>query len=241
MSSPIGQNILFDLVSQKESNPTVSLCDIESLWTQDPTKDYHIHAARSLKEIAESLRDTIQEPNRNSRLILSFDRNVEKNLFNLVSIEETKTFEHISMTASDNLSDITELTEKAKPGKTIVATVSGQFEHPAVTIDGFQKLHLVLGRIDTATPAWDNKSHQVLVYPHRVSKQDRTSQLWWAYQPEGVAVTVYSVKHTPEDFVENGTSHVRLVQGSQLGGYVAAALDLISFGVGSEDTIALFI
>jgi hypothetical protein len=122
-----------------------------------------------------------------------------------------------------------------------VATVFGQFEHPTVTIDAFQELHLVLGRIDTATPAWDNKSQQVLVYPHRTSKQDRTSQLWWAYQPGGAAVTVYSAKYTPGDFIENGASHVRLVQGSELGGYVAAALDLISFGVGSEDTMALFI
>lgn len=241
MSSPIGQDLLVDLVSQKGGHFSVSPCDIESLLIQDPTKNCRVHDARSLEQIYETLQDVINEPSTNARLILSFDENIDDYLYSPLDDEEDESFERFHAFASNVLSHNFQLAERAKPGKTIVATVFGHFDHLPSIMDSFQELHLVLGRIDATTPAWDNKYQQVLAYPHWTSKQDRMSQLWWACQPEGVAVTVYSAKYTPEEFVKNGADHVRLVQGTQLGGYMAAALDLMSFNVGSEEAIALFI
>ncbi|KAI1059047.1 hypothetical protein LB507_004062 [Fusarium sp. FIESC RH6] len=241
VSSPIGQDILFDLASQRQDDPLVPVCDIQSLCPHDPTRHCRIHDCRPLEQIYEALQDVVKEPTRHARLILSFDERIDDHLSHPMGGEDDESFERFHVFASDVPSHIFQLSERARPGKTIVTTVFGHFDHLPLMMGAFQELHLVLGRIDTHTPAWDNKSQQVLPYPHWTSKQDRMSQLWWAYQPEGVAVTIYSVKYTPQDFVNNGVGHVCLVQGAHLGGYIVAAVDLMSFGIGSNETIDLFI
>ncbi|KAJ4015435.1 hypothetical protein NW752_006899 [Fusarium irregulare] len=240
MSPPVDQDLLLDLVSQKEVDPSVSVCDIQALWTRAPTKDCQIHVARSFEQMYESLQDVVNEPSTNARLVLSFDEDIDNYISSPSGDEEDETFERFHVSASDPPLNIFQLAQKAKPGKTIVATIFGHFDHLPLTWDSFQEVHLVVGHVDTTTPAWDNKSQQVLA-PHWTSRQDRMSQLWWADQPAGVAVTVYSAKYTPEDFVKNGASHIRLVQGAHLGGYIVAAIDLMSYGVGSNETIALFV
>ncbi|KAJ4135204.1 hypothetical protein NW768_004825 [Fusarium equiseti] len=241
MSPAVGQDLLLDLVSLQQDQPSVPRCDLASLRAKDLMGSCDILDSQSSEQIIAALHDIIKTPSANARLVLSFDERIDDNLSSLLGDEENEIYERFRVFAADIPSHIFQLAERATPGKTVVATVFGHFDHLPLVMDTFQELHLVLGRIDNTTPAWDNKSQQVVAYPHWTSKQDRTSQLWWAYQPEGVAVTVYSPKYTPEDFVRNGVSHVHLVQGAQFWGYVVAAIDLMSFGVGSNETIALFV
>ncbi|RBR15223.1 uncharacterized protein FIESC28_07403 [Fusarium coffeatum] len=241
ISSPIGPDLLFNLVAQQQDEPHVALCDIASLVKRDAIDGCTVFTGHSPEQTAKKLYDAIKRSNDIKRLVVSFDEGVEDQLMDLLSQEEKEKVHQVQFFPSSEASTRLKLTGNSKPGRTTFATVLGQFEHLPLRISVFQEVHLVLSRIDCRTPAWDNISRQVLAYPHWTSKQDRLSQTWWAYQPKGVAVSVYSDKYEPSAFVNEGVNHVRLVQGAQLSGYIAAALDLMSMGIGSRETIQLFV
>ncbi|RGP71995.1 hypothetical protein FLONG3_6894 [Fusarium longipes] len=64
---------------------------------------------------------------------------------------------------------------------------------------------------------------------------------WWAHQTEDASVTVYSGRTTPQDFVKQGDQAVRLVEGAQLGGFVACAIDLGQIGMMADHIIGCFV
>ncbi|CAG7565826.1 unnamed protein product [Fusarium equiseti] len=241
ISSPIGPDLLLNLVVQRQGEAYVALCDIASLVKREATAGCDVFDGHSPEQTAKRLRDVIKRPNDNARLILSFDETIEDHLIPLLSKEECESVHQVDLFPSSESSTMSKVCGNVKAGKTTLVTVLGQFEHLPLSISVFQELHLILGRVDSKTPAWDNISRQVLAYPHWTSKQDRLSQTWWACQPEGVAVVVYSDRYSPPAFVDEGVNHVRLVQGAHLSGYIAAALDLMSMGIGSEETIRLFV
>ncbi|KAH7179132.1 uncharacterized protein B0J16DRAFT_386956 [Fusarium flagelliforme] len=101
VSSPIGQDILFDLVSQHQDNPSVPVCDIESLWKPSPKKDCHIYDTHALEEIIEELKNVIRDPTENARLILSFDENIDAYLFSRWTVDGTEACQRFHIYAGD--------------------------------------------------------------------------------------------------------------------------------------------
>ncbi|KAM0233200.1 hypothetical protein ACHAPO_007279 [Fusarium lateritium] len=214
---------------------TVAVFDIDLSTLEDPVGSCDFSGEQTTERIVERLVAVTRRPDKSARLIVSFDDSIQGLIRQRLDKIEWEAIEVDTFYYNDKWSDamMSAIENLSRPGGTVLVTIYGQLSVRPRPILAFSEVHVVLGHTDNWSPAWDNKTLQVIPYPHLTSRQDRQSQLWWAYHPKR-QVTVYNCREGPDAFVFQGGKSIHLMQGAHFGAFIASMIDFSQYGLKSD-------
>lgn len=116
-----------------------------------------------------------------------------------------------------------------------VATVLLQIP-PNITIlppcfSGYNTVHVIIEERLDHTRSWHGDLGQIIEFDRILPTQHRWMQLWWAAQPGCGKKSVWSRRQSLDDFLQGGHNDHHLIEGVQLGGFMAAVYDAERWGI----------
>ncbi|KAF5612480.1 uncharacterized protein FTJAE_14080 [Fusarium tjaetaba] len=183
----------------------------------------------------------IQAGNDSRCLILSFDTRLEADFRNQLNETAKATVEFRTVEATVDVAPLRHLARTKKGPKTLFITFQDEVPFLPLVLKNFDQLHVVMGASGINKKAWDDFSRQVIELPHFASTEDRHLQSWWVNQPSIPARFLYTGGQNMRLFIEAGMSRLRLVENTQLGGFIASVVDIASWGIDPGAAVGCFV
>ncbi|KAF5678766.1 hypothetical protein FCIRC_6380 [Fusarium circinatum] len=218
-------NFLAEVVSYTSPGTNVTKLDLAALGEQDPERD-------SVE---------LQKNRDHKSLILSFDGGFEAEFKNVLSGREKELIDFVRVEATRDARPLLNLACSDKGPRTLFISFVGEVPFQPLDIHGFDKLHVVLGSSPIAGMDWHDASRQLVSLKQPPSREDRNLQIRWIHQPSIPERFLYAgVKALPL-LAGLGLPRNRLVEGVQLGGFIASLADIASWGISVDRTLTCFV
>ncbi|KAF5543373.1 hypothetical protein FNAPI_9695 [Fusarium napiforme] len=230
-------NFLSEVVSFTAPGYDVAHLDLAAFGQHDPFQNCDAYHSNDTTRVVEQILRCLREGPTSRRLIMSFDPKLEKALMSQLTGDERKSFETIVVNVSRSLKALQNLQQSSF--KTQMLTFIGAPSFLPTQFEGYHEIHLVLDSRTRSVLSWDNLTLQVIEYPRHVPREDCQMQAWWILQPKIPRKFVYVPAATAPQFLERGPLRPRLVENTQLGGFVAAAID--SWGMSADRIMSCFV
>ncbi|KAH7262920.1 hypothetical protein BKA59DRAFT_505939 [Fusarium tricinctum] len=243
---------LLTISAEKDSDFLSRLVSVAAPGTQVVNLDLAVHGEQDPQSGA-IVYDTIDNAGKVANIVASIRNNPEVSrvivTFDKGFYDELRTGlgdgsghgEEIHCLSGD-VSNLTNLrTGEVADGKPLLIMIDGELPILPLELPSFDELYLVLsdGKV-TGPPLWDNATAQIVMRPRNTSRDDRRLQIWWARQPSIRDRHIFATGRGLPAVMENSYVRKRLVENSQLGGFIAAVIDMSSWGVNSSKAITCF-
>ncbi|KAF5232499.1 hypothetical protein FANTH_12960 [Fusarium anthophilum] len=234
-------NFLAQVVSFTSPGTNVTKLDLAALGEQDPERDSVVFPWPSDISYAERILKELQKNRDHKSLILSFDGGFEAEFKNVLSGREKELIDFVKVEATRDAQPLLNLDCSDKGPSTLFISFVGEVPFQPLDIQGFDKLHVVLGSSPIAGMDWHDASRQLVSLKQPPSREDRNLQIWWIHQPSIPERFLYAgVKALPL-LARLGFPRNRLVEGVQLGGFMASLADIASWGISVDRTLTCFV
>ncbi|KAL5598129.1 hypothetical protein FOBRF1_011922 [Fusarium oxysporum] len=241
VSAELGFNFLAKVVSFTSPGTDVASLDLAAIGEQDPRPGSVVFGEPGNNCYAGRILQKLRENRDHKRLILSFDRRLESDFKQMLSGRENELIDFVRVQATQDARPLLNLARSDKGPKTLFISFVGEVPFLPLQLQDFDELHLVLGSSSVTRVEWDDISHQVISASQLASREDRHLQVWWLHQPSIPHRFLYTGAAALQLFVEAGPPRNRLVEGVQLGGFIAALADITSWGIDHGKTLSCFV
>ncbi|CCT70941.1 uncharacterized protein FFUJ_09032 [Fusarium fujikuroi IMI 58289] len=228
-------NFLSKLVHFSAPDIEVASMNLAAHGEQNPDHGSVVFKSHSIELCVEKIRESLESNKDRRLLVLSFDADITKPLIQKLGSDDKARFKII--TAGTAPPDVNAVPAE----KSLILRFPKPVSFLPLEFQGFDELHVFLSSKTHMAQAWDNISCQVIEYSRPLSREDRRLQYWWARQPSMQHKYLYFNEPALSLFLEAGGSRARLVETSQLGGFIAAVMDIMSWGFHVDKVLNLFI
>lgn len=234
-------NFLSKLVSVAAPGTQVLGLDLSVHGEQDPQSGAIIYSTMDTAEKAAKIVASIRNHPETSRVIVTFDKGFYRAL--RTGLGDGSGFADEIHCLNGDVSNLTKLrTGEVADSKTVVIMIHGELPILPLELPSFDELYLVLSDGEfTGPPVWDCTAAQIVMQPQNPSRDDRRLQLWWGRQPSIENRHIFATGKGVPAFLDDSFTRERLVENSQLGGFIAAVFDMGSWGVDTDAAIACFV
>ncbi|KAM0187536.1 hypothetical protein ACHAPI_011073 [Fusarium lateritium] len=242
ISAEKDSGFLSKLISVAAPRNRVYDLDLAVHGEQDPEKGAIVFSTTGTAEKAANILASIRNGPEIPRVIVTFDEGLFDEVWNGLRQSEYDLVD-AKFCINGDVSSLTNLKiGEGADGQTLLILVDSELHILPLGLPSCDELHLALydGYIP-GQPLWDDATAQVTMCPRSTSGDDRRLQLWWARQPSIKKRHIYATGKGIPAFLEDSCVRERLVEISQLGGFIAAAMDMSSWGVDAEKAIACFV
>ncbi|KAF5974275.1 hypothetical protein FBULB1_7833 [Fusarium bulbicola] len=132
-------------------------------------------------------------------------------------------------------------------GQQVWLTVSPALSLLPIQFQGYGKIHILLGS-ERVSVGWDNITEQMAENSRWTSGEERQAQLQWARQPPRSEVHIHlddegigSKEEAIKLFTGSTNWRRRQVENCQMGGFIAAVVDIASWGLDIHRVLTCFI
>ncbi|CAJ0553408.1 Ff.00g119200.m01.CDS01 [Fusarium sp. VM40] len=221
-------NFLAKLVSLQA--PDVVVKDFNLTRDEYPASRALIHCSQDDADAAALIMADIKQEPDLSQLVVSF-RPLDPTDFE----EFGDQFDSKSLLSGGQGYVLRNATQRQGRGAHVWVTINPALAILPVAFEGYDKMHVLLESAHAPSVCWSSKSRQMVSMRRFTSSEERLSQLLWARQPFAKQVCLYTREECIESETEGSSSfrdvefsRHRHVENAQLGGFIAAVVDISS-------------
>ncbi|KAJ4011534.1 hypothetical protein NW752_008540 [Fusarium irregulare] len=241
MAADKESNVLSDVVASTGSNSKVENLDLAALVHQDPVTGSTVLGNYDTKRSLGHVLQACQEMPQVQRLIISFDEVFSSLMVRYTRKPEWKFIEYIFVTPDTFEYTLRRMTRLGN-FKTLVVTFPSTPRIPAPKLVALHELYVVTGCKVQHAEVWDDECLQVVTKSRPTSREERRRQLWWSYQPDSTnRRSIITLAPNDHLFLQKSGPQPRLVENAHLGGFVAAVVDLASWGMDMNKLLSCFV
>ncbi|KAF5668073.1 hypothetical protein FHETE_5339 [Fusarium heterosporum] len=215
------------LWSELVPSAQVSHLDLAVHGVQDPEVGAVLYSPVSHDEIVVKIMGRIHAEPATTRVIMSFDEDFFDQLATELELRAVPQDARICM--DGDVSELIDLNPQSTKTPTTLIRVIGEMPVLPLTLPSCDEFHLVLGKNATSVGLWEKKVEQVVTLSRQASREDRRLQLWWIRQKSATKRYLYTTDNGLEAFLAGSLVRQRLVENSQLGGFIAGVVDMAAF------------
>lgn len=222
MSTDPGYNIVPALAKLRCPEIVVAELDLAILADQDPVANAKVVGE---KDVASKIDEAIARGGTRPIAVIMFEyvfigQNLPESAVDAFHLDDAR---HISRFNSSRR-------WKRNLPRVLMLILKGNLPLVPTALEGYDEIHVVLGS-SYWDIAWHNDAGQLAQYSRATAHDERRDQLWWARQPDAKATYVYTGGSSIKAFLEAGHHRHRLIEDTQLGGFVASVFDMQSWGI----------
>ncbi|KAF4443979.1 hypothetical protein F53441_11274 [Fusarium austroafricanum] len=230
LTMSVEKDFLSEVVSFTVPGFGVANLDLAAHGEQDPAQQCYVSGASSTDGYAAEIVQSIRANKTSRRLIVSFNGQLEYKLKSIMSGDEWKLVKCLPVDASRNVKPLLELqtpNEGPEQGPiTLLLSFRGEIPLLPLDIHGFDELHVAMGSTGAMKLGWDGS---------------QTSCRQWIRQPAIKTRCLYPGAATIQLFLGGGRPRPLLIEHSQLGGFIAALVNLRPWGIDVDNVLECFI
>ncbi|PNP79517.1 hypothetical protein FNYG_07133 [Fusarium nygamai] len=234
-------NFLANVVSYTSPGARVAELDLAAIGEQHWDRDPPVLEKPGGTSYASRIHEKFRQNRDHKRLILSFDTKLESDFKKLLSGRENELIDFVQVQATQDARPLLNLARSDNGPKSLFISFLGEVPFRPLKIEGFDELHVALGSSPVTRMEWEDFSCQVISAMFPVSWEDRQLQHWWIHQPSIPDRYLYLGVEDISLFTGSGSPRNRLVEGVQLGGFIASLADISSWGIDTGKTLSCFV
>ncbi|KAF4472481.1 hypothetical protein FALBO_606 [Fusarium albosuccineum] len=227
------------LVKLQDPHVTVNQVDLASLSDQDHIRNADICEASNEQAIAQEIFEFAKANPDHPQTIISFHTgNLQGALEELIreaGMPEMNVTAVSTAKCVPALMNFVRQTDGFRPFRFL--EVYPAFPFTPMALAGNTDVHIVLGSWCVSSSIWNNKIGQNAISQIKTSREQRIAQMCWARQPHALQTRIYLEGDNLTSFMATHHARRRLIEGQQLGGFIASVVDISSWGIDTIPTI----